>query len=368
MDETCSRHRLNGMRVAAEWEPQRAVWIAWPHHRDTWPGRFASIPGVFAEFVSCIAEVVPTRVIGTSRLRQLARHRLPTANVTWCDIETNDSWIRDFGPTFVLEQQRRRYAIDWRFNAWGGKYPPWDADDAAAAAMIRHAGWRRVAGGLCLEGGAMEWDGQGRLLTTPRCLVTPTRNPGLDRTEVETRLAELTGAREIVWVDGGGLEGDDTDGHIDQLARFLDPENVVVATASDPADSNHPALAANERALRRWAASTQPAVRVHRLPIPPARFIQGQRLPESYCNFVRLGPDRLLVPTFGAERADQLALDTLKQLAQHRWPQVEVIGIDCRELIWGLGALHCASCNEPHTEAMGRGGRDAADDATQRVT
>ncbi|WP_182866093.1 agmatine deiminase family protein [Rhodopirellula sp. JC639] len=335
-------------RVPAEWERQAAVWIAWPHNRDTWPGRFAPVPGCFRRMIESIAPAVPVHVIGAADLRPSAGLE-NLADVTWVDIPTNDSWIRDYGPTFVVDGTES-LAIDWGYNSWGGKYPPWEADNAATAQIIRSAGWRRVEGGLTLEGGALEWDGTGRLLTTTDCLVTETRNLGWTKPQVESRLKSLAGAREIVWVDGGGLIGDDTDGHIDQLARFIDPETVVVAVTDDPDDPNHAGLQCNERQLRQWAQSTSPRVTVHRLPIPPARFINGQRVPESYCNFLRLGPARLLVPTFRSEPHDSDAIELLGRLARQQSPTVEVIGVDCHDLIWGLGALHCASCNQPAME------------------
>jgi agmatine deiminase len=333
-------------RVPAEWEPQRRVWIAWPHNRQTWPGHFDQIPDRFRQLIGLIADVVPVHVIGRAELCRSAAvdHR---ANVNWIDLATNDCWIRDYGPTFVIEDGRRCHAVDWQFNAWGGKYPPWDADNAATAEIIDHADWIRIDGGLCLEGGALEWDGAGRLMTTTSCLVSETRNPGLSKPQIEDRLARLCGAREIVWVDGGGLLGDDTDGHIDQLARFVDPETIVVAVCEETGDVNHRGLSSNLQLLSHWSETTTPRVEVHPLPIPPARHVDGQRVPESYCNFLRLGPDRLLVPTFGSESHDRHAIGLLGELARRRSPQIEVIGVDCRDLVWGLGALHCASCNEP---------------------
>lgn len=347
-----SQSRLGQVkRVPAEWEPQAAVWIAWPHNPQTWPQHFDPIPDCFRRFIRLISEVVPVNVIGDPKLRQQAAVEAWT-NVSWFDIPTNDCWIRDYGPTFVVDGLRsdgsqQHSAIDWNYNSWGGKYPPWDADNAATAQIIQQTDWPRVAGGLTVEGGALEWDGSGRLLTTTDCLVTDTRNPGLSKPEIENRIQELTGTHEIVWVDGGGLIGDDTDGHIDQLARFIDRETVVVAACDDASDPNRPGLEANERLLRDWAGKTSPTVSVHRLPIPPARSVEGQRVPESYCNFLRLGPDRLLVPTFGCDKQDSQAIGLLGELARRGSPQIEVIGIDCRDLVWGLGALHCASCNQP---------------------
>ncbi|MCO8123607.1 agmatine deiminase family protein [Stieleria sp. TO1_6] len=333
-------------RVPAEWEPQRAVWIAWPHNHDTWPGRFETIPDRFRRFVELIAAVVPVHVIGSSSLRPAAKLD-GIENALWFDIETNDCWMRDYGPTFVHDDAGQPAAIDWRYNAWGGKYPPWDADNAATAEIIRHSGRQRIASDLCVEGGALEWDGQGRLLTTSNCLVTDTRNPGWSRQQISQTLESLTGTTEIIWVDGGGLAGDDTDGHIDQLARFIDAKTIVVAVCDDPQDPNHAGLEANFQLLSDWAKTTDPKVSIHRLPIPPARFIDGQRVPESYCNFLRLGPDRLLVPTFRNDASDQHAIGLLGQLAQNQSPAIETIGVDCHDLVWGLGALHCASCNEP---------------------
>ena len=333
-------------RVPAEWEVQRAVWIAWPHNRQTWPGHFDPIPACFRRFIESIASAAPVQVIGnTDQRRDASISHL--SGVTWFDIETNDCWIRDYGPTFVLEHGERGYAVDWRYNAWGGKYPPWDADDAATAQIIQQSGWRRVEGGLCLEGGALEHDGTGRILTSTNCLVTDMRNVGCSKDHVEQRLQDRVGAREIVWVDGGGIAGDDTDGHIDQLARFIDPETVVVATCDSNDLANHLGLESNFQLLSQWGKQTSPRVNVHRLPIPPARSVEGQRVPESYCNFLRVGPDQLLVPTFRSDRSDSHAIEVLTTLARKRSPNIEVIGIDCHDLVWGLGALHCASCNEP---------------------
>jgi len=306
-----------------------------------------SIPDKFVEFIGQIALSTSVQLIGDPALQADAGNILQLPGVQWVPIATNDCWIRDYGPTFVVEDGKKAYAIDWQYNAWGGKYPPWDRDNAATAMIIQRAGWHRIDGELCLEGGAIEWDGSGRLLTTHQCLVTPTRNPGRSKDEIMATLQRLAGAREVVWVDGGGLEGDDTDGHIDQLARFIDPHTVVVAVSDDPSDPNHAGLEANEAILCRWAETTTPRVTIHRLPIPPARHIDGTRVPESYCNFLRLGPDRLLVPTFGAAESDTFALDLLARLAAQQSPSIEVVPIDCRDLVWGLGALHCASCNEP---------------------
>lgn len=331
--------------MPAEWEPQAAVWLAWPHQRDTWPGRFEPVPPLFARLARLIAESTPVRMLASGPLADRARRALGDhPNIELVPVPTNDCWVRDYGPTFVADRASGVLrAVDWRYNAWGGKYPPWDEDDAAAARIARFAGVECVREELGLEGGALETDGCGRLLTTPPCLLSETRNPGASRDQVARILHRRLGVTEVVWLDGGGLEGDDTDGHIDQLARFVSPSHVVAAVCDNPSDPNHAPLDDNFRQLRLWGQSTTPRVEVHPLPIPPPRRIDGRRVPESYCNFLMLGCERLLVPTFGETDRDAAAIGLLAELL----PRTDVIGVDCRDLAWGLGALHCASRDQP---------------------
>ncbi|TWU57740.1 agmatine deiminase family protein [Rubripirellula reticaptiva] len=335
--------QLSDLRVPAEWEPIECVWLAWPHSLDTWPGLFDAIPGFYADWVRLIAESTPVRILAGGDVAKSCEKWVGSiANVDIVDVATNDAWVRDYGPTFVANQSDGRiHAVDWKYNAWGGKYPPWDADDAAAKLIAAHEKIAVQSSPLCVEGGALEFDGRGRLLTTPECLITDTRNPNWTKAQVSQELHRRLGVTEIVWLDGGGLIGDDTDGHIDQLARFVDTKNVVVAVADDEDDPNYPGLEENFRQLHLWADATKPRVNVHRLPIPPERKIGGQRVPESYCNFLRLGPDRLLVPTFGAG-TDGQAIAILGEVSG-----VCPEPVDCRNLVWGLGALHCASREQP---------------------
>ncbi|QDT07531.1 Putative agmatine deiminase [Rubripirellula lacrimiformis] len=331
------------LRVPAEWEPIQCVWLAWPHSLETWPGLFDAIPGFYADWVRRIAESVPVRILAGGEVAASCQSAVRGIDgVEVVPIATNDAWVRDYGPTYVEDlSDHSIHAVNWKYNAWGGKYPPWDSDDAAAAQMAGVDRFSVVNSPLGVEGGAMEFDGRGRLLTTPECLVTDTRNPGWTQDAISQELHRCTGVTEIVWLDGGGLIGDDTDGHIDQLARFVDVRNVVVAVCDDPSDANHEPLQQNYRQLHLWGDATNPGVDVHRLPIPPARYIDGQRVPESYCNFLRLGPDRLLVPTFAAPTDDH-AIGLLSELSG-----LKVEPIDCRDLVWGLGALHCASREQP---------------------
>ena len=301
--------------------------------------RFDRIPPFFAHWANLIAEDTPVRILG--RPSDPVARQVSAPNIEWFDIPTNDCWIRDYGPAFVLHhdptQGRELHAIDWRYNAWGGKYQPWDDDDAAAKAIAACCGIPVISEDVCLEGGALETDGTGRLLTTTECLVTPTRNPGCSREQIEQRLRDRLGVIEIVWLEAE-LAGDDTDGHIDQLARFIDTENIVVASCDDPHDINYRPLKGLGDQLNRWAERSNPSPAIHALPLPPPRSIDGQRVPESYCNFLWLGSKRLLVPTFGQRSSDDRALGILRDLVGQTGRGTDVIGVDCRDMIWGLGA------------------------------
>ncbi|MEM9825261.1 MAG: agmatine deiminase family protein [Planctomycetota bacterium] len=334
-------------RRPADWETPAAIWLAWPHDGKTWPGRFETIPGFYDSWVRRIAESTPVRLIADpSVAAQCERRFRGQHQIEIFAIPTNDVWVRDFGPQFVLETDDAGtdslIAVDFRYNAWGGKYPPWDADAAAAKQIATCADVRYQPSPLCVEGGAMEFDGTGRMLTTPPCLLDSARNEAAwDKSKIAQHLHATLGVTEIVWVDGGGLPGDDTDGHIDQLARFLDPQNVIVATTPDRDRAEYESLRDNFRQVELWAASTSPTVNVHAIPLPPGREIDGQAVPQSYCNFLRLGPDRMLVPGFD-DTTDDVAVGMLSQ-----WTQANIEVVDCRDLVWGLGALHCASLEQP---------------------
>ncbi len=331
-------------RWPAEWETQAAIWIAWPHNRDTWPGRFEHIPPAFERFIKELSRSQAVHVLsGPTEAAPSARERVGhLPNVVVHDVATNDSWIRDYGPTFVKRcDDQSLVGINWHFNAWGGKYPPYDLDDAAGREICRLAGCAFSQSSLYCEGGALEGNGAGTVMTTSSCLRSTTRNPGWTLEMIEGELMMQLGAEEILWIDGGGLDGDDTDGHIDQIARFVAPDTVVAATSSRSDDPNYAGLRENVRILSSARTVQGEPLAVHELPTPPPRFIDGQRVPESYCNFV-LAKGIVLVPTFRAE-TDAAALDLFSQLMPYR----SVVPIDAYELAWGLGALHCLSQQQP---------------------
>ncbi len=340
MLETNSPHRW-----PAEWERQAATWISWPHNRETWPDRFDSIPTAFERFVADVSRTQQVHVLsGPAETHPSAAtmigHR---PNVKVHSVVTNDCWVRDYGPTFVRRRDDRTLVgIDWQYNAWGGKYPPYDDDAAAAQQICRILGCAFSSSPLYCEGGALEGNGDGTLLTTSSCLMSPLRNPGWTRQMVEDELSVQLGVDRIVWVDGGGLVGDDTDGHIDQLARFVSTDVVVAAVSSQAGDENAVGLRDNVRILRETRTRNGGNLKVFELPTPPPRYVGGQRVPESYCNFLFINSG-LIVPTFRNPSTDQFAVDLFTQLL----PERRVVPMDAYDLIWGLGAFHCASQHQP---------------------
>lgn len=329
-----------GYRWPAEWEPHAATWLAYPHNRETWPGAFEPARESFERFLQVVAEHEPVRLLADpSNVDAATRRRLQTiANVDLIEIPTNDAWVRDYGPIFLSRSESpRTAAVVWRYNAWGGKYPPFDSDAEAgsliaeaAAAAVHSAPWT-------LEGGAIEGNGQGDLLTTAACLLNPNRNRNPQPAPTVALLEEFLGVRSVHWLPESRLAGDDTDGHVDQLARFVDP-HTIVAAIGDRSTSDHTPLAANVEFLRRRQATDGSPFEVVPLPLPSPRRFRQHRLPASYCNFFCIN-DAVIVPTFRDAEADDFALGVLREL----FPRRRVIGLDALDLVWGLGAFHCLS-------------------------
>jgi agmatine deiminase len=255
-------------------------------------------------------------------------------------IPSNDVWMRDIAPTFVRDASGALVALDWTFNSWGGKYPPWDLDDAVASRVAEFCGIPRVRPGLVAEGGAIEVDGEGTLLVTEPTFVRPTRNPGMSRDEIEQKLRELLGATCVVWL-GEGIEGDDTDGHVDDVARFVRPGTVVCARESDRSDPNHAPLEELGLRLRAARDSAGRRLEVIDLPMPEPVLADGEYLPASYANFYVCN-GAVLVPVFGCAN-DKPALEVLRRLL----PRREIVPIPSRTLVRGLGAVHCLTQQQP---------------------
>lgn len=350
-----------GFTWVAEWERHEATWISWPHNQSTWPGRFHCIPPVTEQVIRTLAEVEHVHVLGgPSESLSLARKALEEIpNVTVHPIATNDVWIRDYGPTFLLHPTERRLgAVQWIFNAWGNKYPH-DSDANASSEICKgldsQGRWSDTTGNgtstrpieafrsrLTCEGGALETDGQGTLLTTSSAVYTGTRNPNWSRKDIEAEFKRMLGVRKVLWVDGGELAGDDTDSHIDQLVRFTRPGVVLAAIASTADDSNAPHLAKQFQALHEMTDADDRPLEIIPLQTPPPRLAQGQRLPESYCNYY-LANGIVIVPQFGYRITDDAAVGILRE----HYPDRDIIPIDASDFIWGLGAFHCATQQQP---------------------
>jgi agmatine deiminase len=333
--------RALGFRMPAEWEPHEATWIAWPHNQEDWPGRFEPIPWVYGEIVRKLSQVERVRILlQNDDVEYNARTVLEKSGVQWEAIEfypmpTDRVWARDFAPLFIRNTAGEVAAVKWRFNGWA-KYENHLRDEAAGNAIPELACvdfWRP---GLVLEGGSVDVNGAGLLLTTEECLLSPVqaRNPDLSRDEIETALGDYLGIDRVLWLHKG-IEGDDTHGHIDDLARFTDRETVVIVSEEDRSDTNYSLLREN------WKILSHYPVRARKLPMPAPLYFEGQRLPASYANFY-IANKTVLVPTFN-DPNDRLALNVLAEC----FPDRKVVGINCVELIWGLGTLHCMTQQQP---------------------
>jgi len=347
--------------MPAEWEPHAATWLAWPHERTDWPGKFAPIPWVYADIVRQLARVERVRILvqdikEREQVRRVLQHSGADLNaVDFFVVPTNRGWTRDYGPIFVKKDGERgkrttgkpRVAItNWRFNAWA-KYDDWQKDDAATrrvAPKLKLPLWEPAAQGrrIVLEGGSIDVNGRGTLLTTEECLLSPVqaRNPGFGRVEMEMIFRDYLGVTNVLWL-GNGIAGDDTHGHVDDLARFVNPATVVTVVETNRSDPNYEPLQANLARLRKMRDQSGRPLRVVTLPMPEPVFFQGLRLPASYANFY-IANRLVLVPTF-SDPSDRVALNTLAKLFSGR----AVVGIPCRDLVLGLGTLHCMTQQQP---------------------
>ncbi|MGA8042882.1 MAG: agmatine deiminase family protein [Terracidiphilus sp.] len=345
-----------GYRMPAEWESHEATWLAWPHNHEDWPGKFQPIPWVYAEIVRLLAarERVHILVEDEKAHRRvqgiLKRAGANLAQVDFHVWRTDRVWTRDSGPIFVRNAGGQVAITDWRFNAWA-KYPDWHLDDQVPGHVQKLLGlpaWQPVVElgdgprRLVLEGGSIDTNGQGILLTTEECLLSEVqqRNPGVSREQLELAFHDYLGIEQVIWLNRG-VAGDDTHGHVDDITRFVGPETIVTAVEPDTSDANHAPLAENLERLRAARAPGGKRFTIVELPLPRPVVFRGQRLPASYANFY-LANGLVLVPTFH-DPNDRIALNTLAEV----FPEREVIGIHCVDLIWGLGALHCMTQQQP---------------------
>ena len=349
-------------RMPAEWEPHAATWIAWPHNPEDWPGKFRPIAWVYAEIVRQLSRVEDVHILVNNATAErsatsvLRRGGANLARIHFHQWQTDRVWLRDSGPIFVRKPEGQLAVTNWKFNAWA-KYDNWKRDDQVPHQVAKHYGLQEIkpqiedAAGrphrLVLEGGSIDVSGAGILLTTEECLLSEVqqRNPGLGDEEVtraalEQAFAEYLGIEKTVWLHRG-CAGDDTHGHVDDIARFVKPNTILTCVEPNTSDENHLPLAENLERLRAARNLKGKPFEIRELPMPSPVLFQGQRLPASYANFY-IANGLVLVPTFN-DANDRHALNTIADC----FPDREVVGIHAVDLVWGLGTLHCLSQQEP---------------------
>lgn len=339
-----------GFRMPAEWEPHAATWLTWPRPEGiSFPGRYEPVPDTYAAFIRLLVEVEEVHINVWNREREdwvrglLQARDVPLQHVHFHHFPSYEPWCRDHGPTFLVREHEGRHeraVVDWDYNAWGGKYPPHDLDDAIPRHIAALRGLPLFRPGIIMEGGSIEVNGRGTLLTTESCLLNPNRNPSLDRTGIERHLREQLGVSHVLWL-GDGIEGDDTDGHVDDLTRFTDARTLVTIVEEDASDPNHAPLRHNLERLRDMRDQDGQPFRIVELPTPGRIELEDQRLPASYANFY-IANGLVVVPTFRHPN-DSRAVGILQDL----FPGRRVVGLDSSDLIWGLGSFHCISQQEP---------------------
>jgi agmatine deiminase len=337
-----------GYRMPAEWEPHAATWLSWPRREGiSFPDSYDRVMPVFAKMVDALADSEPVHINVSDEAQErdvraiLSRHRARATHLHFHHNPTNEPWCRDHGPIFLTRTESPQMAVvNWDYNAWGWKYPPFDDDDTIPTRVAEEYGYPIYTPGMVLEGGSIEVNGRGTLLTTTSCLLNTNRNPDLSKEEIEQRLRDYLGVTNVLWL-GDGIEGDDTDGHIDDLTRFVSPTSVVTVVEEDEDDANFRPLQDNLAALRAMSAEDETPLEVQVLPMPHKIMRDGLRLPASYANFY-IANKVVLLPVF-ADAHDKWAIAVLEKA----FPDRRVVPIDCRELVWGLGAFHCLTQQQP---------------------
>jgi agmatine deiminase len=340
-----------GYAMPAEWEPHEATWISWPHpDGSSFPGAgaYQRVLPAFAKMVTALAESEIVRInVKDTEQEKLVRSLLkgaPPERIEFYHILTDEPWCRDHGPIFLTRKDAPKLAaVDFGFNAWGYKLSPFENDDAAATFIGEKLGIPVFDHGeFILEGGSVDVNGKGTVLTTESCLLNVNRNPDLSRTQIEQQLQDYLGVKQILWL-GDGIEGDDTDGHVDDITRFVSEDTVVTVVEEDEDDPNYEPLQANLHRLLEMKLLGDNPLHVLKLPMPSRIAREGQRLPASYANFY-IGNSVVLMPAY-QDTNDAWAIAVLKEV----FPTRKVVPIDCRELIWGLGAFHCLTQQQPVT-------------------
>lgn len=336
----------HGFYFPAEFANQDAMWLSWPHKEESWPGKIEAIYPIYAQFIKLVAEGeevhinVADQAMAENATAYLEQTGADLSNIFFHLNPTNDAWCRDHGPAFLINDKGEKMIVDWGYNAWGDKYPPYDLDDVIPTKIAIQKGLKVAHPGIVMEGGSVEFNGRGTLMTTTACLLNQNRNPHLSKAEIETYLKDYYGVKHILWL-GDGIVGDDTDGHIDDITRFVNETTVVTVVEENPQDENYHLLQENLELLKTMKLEDGSPLNVVELPMPGPVIYEDQRLPASYANFY-ISNKYVIVPIFSHEN-DERALKIL----QDCFPDKKVIGLNSVDLIWGLGSFHCLSQQEP---------------------
>jgi len=337
-----------GYYFPAEFAPHTATWLSWPHKEASWPGKIETIYPYYSQFIKelALSETVCINV-NDDAMKAFALKCIREAGADLGKIQffihpTNDAWCRDHGPAFLINPHAeiKKVIVDWGYNAWGNKYPPYDLDDVVPTSIGKYFNIPVYHPGIVMEGGSVEFNGKGTLLTSTACLLNPNRNPHLNQEQIEDYLYNYYGAEQILWVDEG-IVGDDTDGHIDDTVRFVNENTVLTVIEENKQDENYELLQHNLSQLQQMRLLTGQQLNIVELPMPDAIVYEDQRLPASYANFY-IANKSVIVPTYRCDKDDKAL-----QIIQQCFPDRKVIGIDSTEIIWGLGSFHCLSQQEP---------------------
>jgi agmatine deiminase len=341
--------KQQGYYFPAEFHPHVATWLSWPHKEASWPGKIDTIYPQYSLFVKYLTESELVRInVNDEAMKTFATNHLLKAGVDMSKVEfflhpTNDAWCRDHGPAFLINPDapvHKKVIVDWNYNAWGGKYPPFDKDDIIPTLIGAEFSLPVFHPGIVMEGGSVEFNGKGTILTSRCCLLNENRNPHLNQEQIEEYLHHYYGADQILWVDEG-IVGDDTDGHIDDTIRFVNEDTVLTVVESNQQDENYGLLQQNLQQLKQMRLLNGKQLNVVELPMPDAVVYDAQRLPASYANFY-ISNKHVIVPVYRCANDDK-ALQIIADCFKDR----EVVGIDSTEIIWGLGSFHCLSQQEP---------------------
>ena len=339
-------HQL-GYHFPAEFAKHTATWLSWPHKEASWPGKIETIYLIYCEFIKRVAEGERVNInVVDEAMKSKTIGYLQKAGADFTNIQlfihpTNDAWCRDHGPAFLIHPaEKKKMIVDWGYNAWGGKYPPFDLDDNIPTLVANYYKVPVVYPGIVMEGGSVDFNGKGTILTTTSCLLNPNRNPSLNQKQIEEYLYNYYGASNILWL-GDGIIGDDTDGHIDDITRFVNEDTVVTVVEENKQDENYEPLQENLKTLKTMRLETGKQMNIIELPMPSAIVFDDMRLPASYANFY-IANKYVVVPTFRDDNDDRALT-----IIQKCFPDRKVIGLDSWDIIWGLGSFHCLSQQEP---------------------